>query len=953
MSRTFAVAATALLGRILESHHSFSELAPAAGIDDATLLSATAGLAPDLPVASLRTLARLLDTPLETLLDDPAALTTERWCPSQLQAVFVPFGDHDGRLALWGYDDPDALDAALDQLDIDSDEAGQRTSQLPVYLPGPDGRLETRKVHAVLVAVGDVEDVLPDADTCRDAGDIGESVTFYAALSRTLRTAHQQHPDDGVITPSGVDMPPAAHALAVAEQMAGPGLVDEFARRLWRQLDAEGACGPVVLPSDVAVRTVVRIRLDRDVRLAPFTAEILVGPTNRPDVLVDVADAVELGPNAHAHGFKSLQRLRALLQHHLPAHETVRLRTERVSRLIAAASQLAEQRIFLDLPDTLTQPRQVSTSVTIERDTPTHGGVEPFAALTATVEVDGRTLADSEVAALLGDEAGLAQLASGWVVLNPDDRAKVRAATKAVHDAGQMGPAHATAVALAGEVDAGGVIVELRTSAARQELVAAVESVDLDAAPDLSKVTMPLFDHQLRGVSWLQQMASRGWGTLLADDVGVGKTPQTLALLASRDGPHLVIVPLSVLSNWVRESGRFAAGLTPHIHHGPDRSRDLDVEPGTVVFTTYQTATSDADMLAGIGWDVVVLDEAAKVKNARTLASQAVRSLPAQARVALTATPVENSLTDMWAISTFLNPGLLGSDRAFRASFARPVADGDRDCAARLQRILAPFQLRRDKEQAGLDVPPIRLHQRPCSLTGEQAQLYQAALTRIGDGFGDGFERSGHIFALMTALKQICNHPENLRFSGGEVAGRSGKLAVCEQLVGAAVADGRKVLVFTQYVEMGKMLATRLGEVAGTDVALYHGGLAARHRDEIVRRFQEDDTQQVLVLSTRAGDVGLNLTAASVVVHYDRLWNPATEQQANGRAHRIGQDRDVDVYELVVTGTLEERIVALLSRKRRLADAVRGSATPRWDQLTDAELVELTALSATALEEAA
>ncbi|MGH3907092.1 MAG: DEAD/DEAH box helicase, partial [Pseudonocardiaceae bacterium] len=464
-----------------------------------------------------------------------------------------------------------------------------------------------------------------------------------------------------------------------------------------------------------------------------------------------------------------------------------------------------------------------------------------------------------------------------------------------------------------------------------------------------------------RGVAWLQTMTSLGLGALLADDMGLGKTLQTISLLAGRDGerPQLVVCPTSVVGNWERELARFAPYLPVIRHHGGGRPSSVEeFKPGAVVVTSYGLLRRDAELLAGTDWDVVVLDEAQQIKNQAAQTARNARRIPARARVALTGTPMENRLSELWSVMDFTNPGLLGPFSRFRERYAVPVERWrDDDAAARLRQIVAPFMLRRLKTDPGVaeDLPPKVETLESCTLTREQATLYQATVAALlgdtdsGDtDLGEGIERRGRVLKLLTALKQICNHPAQYLGEPGPLRGRSGKLARATELLAEIVASGERALVFTQYRAMGELLAGHLGAALRLpEVPFLHGGVDRGARERMVAAFQEaPDAPPLLLVSLKAGGTGLNLTRATHVLHYDRWWNPAVEDQATDRAYRIGQRRTVNVHKLVTAGTLEERISDLLEEKRALADSIVGSGETWLTELSDADLRSLVALSA-------
>ena len=459
--------------------------------------------------------------------------------------------------------------------------------------------------------------------------------------------------------------------------------------------------------------------------------------------------------------------------------------------------------------------------------------------------------------------------------------------------------------------------------------------------------------YQRRGVAWLGGMGELGLGAVLADDMGLGKTIQLIAHLLDRpaQGPFLIVCPTSVVGNWEREVHRFAPQMPVVRYHGADRPRTLGGLAGSVL-TTYGTLRRDADLLAAVDWDVVALDEAQYVKNPATAAARAVRRLRARQVVALTGTPLENRLSELWSVLDATNPGLLGTRASFGRRFAAPIEKRhDGAAAARLRRLVAPFVLRRSKTDPAVvaDLPSKIERTVICPLTAEQAALYQAAVDRTLSMLAgaEKMQRRGRILALLTELKQICNHPaQYLDETAPRLPGRAGKLAATQEIVAEATHAGDRLLIFTQFAAMGRLLTAQLSRDLDVDVPFLHGGVAVGGRDRMVERFQSDpDASPVLIVSLRAGGTGLNLTAATHVIHYDRWWNPAVEDQATDRAHRIGQTRTVEVHKLVTAGTLEERIAELLERKRALVDAVVGAGEAWITELDDEALAELVALS--------
>lgn len=472
-----------------------------------------------------------------------------------------------------------------------------------------------------------------------------------------------------------------------------------------------------------------------------------------------------------------------------------------------------------------------------------------------------------------------------------------------------------------------------------------------------------LRDYQRDGVRWLHGMASAGLGAVLADDMGLGKTVQVLALesLERQRGesgarPTLVVAPLSLVRNWKRESERFAPGLSVLVHHGPGRLGGEEARPAMaaadLVLTTYGTAVRDAPLLEGVLFHRVVVDEAQTIKNIDAQAAKALRRLRSAHRVALSGTPVENRLEDMRAILDFCNPRMFGSAEVFRSRFSTPIeTSGDEDTASRLVSLAAPFILRRTKSDPGVVELPAKLeHRIDAFLTAEQAALYTAVVESMMETVKGASEtgRKGAILSGLTALKQVCDHPALYASDGSPLLGggehRSGKLAALDEILTTAGDAGEKVLVFTQYRTFGDMILPFLGRRAGEPIPFLSGLTSASERARMVEDFQRPDGPPVFLASLRAGGTGLTLTAANHVVHLDRWWNPAVEDQATDRVHRIGQEREVNVYTLVAPGTVEERIADVLDHKQGLRDLTVGSLG--LTALSDDALADLVALRA-------
>ena len=459
--------------------------------------------------------------------------------------------------------------------------------------------------------------------------------------------------------------------------------------------------------------------------------------------------------------------------------------------------------------------------------------------------------------------------------------------------------------------------------------------------------------YQRRGLGWMQFLARVGLGGCLADDMGLGKTATTLAHLVERPGPHLVICPLSVVHNWEAESHRFTPDQQVVVHHGAGRRQTAPALFGLgdadIVITTYGLLPRDLDTLGAIDWTTVVLDEAQMIKNPATKAARAVRQLTARQKLALTGTPVENRLSELWAILDVCNPGLLGSLRSFRERFAGPIErHGDPEIIAQLRQLTQPFVLRRTKADRRLlpDLPDKLEQIAYAQLTQEQATLYQRVVDQllVDAKELEGMQRRGRVLAALTRLKQICNHPAHALKDGSRLAGRSGKLNRFDELVDELLDIDERALVFTQFREMGELLQRHLAERFSTDAPFLHGGASRTARDRMVAEFQAGEGAPLLLVSLKAGGTGLNLTAASQVIHYDRWWNPAVEDQATDRAWRLGQQRTVNVHKLVCQGTVEERIGEVIDEKRAIADAVVGNGEAWLSELSTDELAELVVL---------
>ena len=584
------------------------------------------------------------------------------------------------------------------------------------------------------------------------------------------------------------------------------------------------------------------------------------------------------------------------------------------------------------------------------------------------IVLDGKVLSGREFQTLMREKGELRRWKRRWVCIDPTDLATL---TRIVHGMpdGNGSLAEAVTFALRGSAPIAPDAPEVPVVVVG-ELAELVEELQQrgESAPEPEGFQGELRGYQRAGLGWLLHMQKQGVGVILADEMGLGKTPMTLALLESlrRDDPNewrptLLVVPTSVLGNWEREAAKFTPELPVRRHHGPERARTLDefeesCPASALVMTTYATARLDAELLAEIDWAGVVIDEAQNIKNPGTAQTQAIRRIKAQRRLALTGTPVENRLADLWSILDWCNKGLLGPLAEFRRTVARPIERfRDPHVAGRLRRMVEPFVLRRLKTDPNVapDLPDKVEATVACSLSAAQIKLYRKT---IKDTWKDikgqtGIERAGKVLALLTALKQICNHPSHFQKKATVSAAQSGKLARLGEMLEEVIDQGDRVLLFTQYVEMGKLLVKHLQSTLNIEVPFLHGGVPAKTRDAMVQRFQEDaDAPPVFLLSLKAGGTGLTLTRATHVFHYDHWWNPAVESQATDRAHRIGQTRTVYVHRLVSLGTLEEKIAQMLEQKKGLANLAYGDGEKWLADLEDDELQALVELSDDAIE---
>jgi SNF2 family DNA or RNA helicase len=644
--------------------------------------------------------------------------------------------------------------------------------------------------------------------------------------------------------------------------------------------------------------------------------------------------------------------------------------------LTTEAPLLIEAGFGVQLPSGWDGSRRVGLSLSA-RSTPTdrvltRGGLgrEELADFRWSVAVGDEELSEEELTELVAAKAELVRVRGRWVTV---DAERLRAGLEFLKR-GRKRPTPTVAEVLAlaqrhpddwaGDDDVPLPVTSIHAEGWIGDLLEGRAERSITPVEPPAGFLATLRPYQGRGLSWLAFLSSLGLGACLADDMGLGKTVQLLALEATErargeQGPTLLLCPMSLVGTWQREAAKFAPGLRVLAHHGSARLHGPELAAAVaatdLLVTTYATATRDADELAAVAWRRLVLDEAQAVKNSRAAYARAVRRFDAEHRVALTGTPVENRLSELWSVMDVLNPGLLGTADAFRARYAVPVErHGDVEAAERLKTVTRPYLLRRVKTDPTIidDLPEkIEINQH-YKLTAEQASLYRTVVDDMMEKIEDsqGIQRRGNVLSAMAKLKQVCNHPAQLLHDGSPVGRRSGKVIRLEEILGEVLDEGDRVLCFTQFTEFGHMLVPHLAARFDTDVAFLHGGTPKKRRDEMVARFQEGEGPPVMLLSLKAGGTGLTLTAANHVVHLDRWWNPAVENQATDRAFRIGQRRNVQVRKFMCPGTVEERIDTMITKKKALSGMVVGEGENWLTELSTDTLREMFALDASAVD---
>jgi superfamily II DNA or RNA helicase len=645
--------------------------------------------------------------------------------------------------------------------------------------------------------------------------------------------------------------------------------------------------------------------------------------------------------------------------------------------LLASVTALESAGVVVRMPPTwrASRPPRPQVTATVGAQAPSKLGLDGLLDFSVELSLDGERLSEREITALLAGTDGLVLLRGQWVEV---DRARLERTMRQFQAAEELSRAQGLSFTEAMRMLAGPMAMGDATDAAAAEwsrvtagpwlsetlkALRSPDGVGVDPGRALRGTLRP---YQKAGVQWLHLLSGLGLGACLADDMGLGKTIQVLSLLlvqrqqspGTKLPPCLLVAPASLLANWAAEIDRFAPSLNARILHPSAMTAEeakqflpADAEALDLAITSYGTLLR-MPVLADISWRLVILDEAQAIKNPNAKQTRVAKSLQARGRIALTGTPVENSLGDLWSIFDFINPGLLGGAKPF-ARYAKALADRPENPYGPLRELVRPYILRRMKTDRSViaDLPDKTEIKAHCHLSRKQAALYARAVADLERRLqeADGIQRRGLVLAMLMRLKQICNHPSQWLNDGDWTEADSGKLGRLREVVEVVASRQEKMLVFTQFREPAVPLTSFLSSIFGRPGLLLHGEIPVKQRRDLVQRFQEDETVPFFVLSLKAGGSGLTLTAASHVVHFDRWWNPAVENQATDRAFRIGQKKNVLVHKFVCRGTVEEKIDAMIESKQGLSDALLSSGGEiNLTEMTDAALLDLVALDLSA-----
>lgn len=716
----------------------------------------------------------------------------------------------------------------------------------------------------------------------------------------------------------------------------------------------------------------------------PFwKAEYFVQPKDDPSLTISVEEALQQGSAGHEYFkqknenpvefiFTSLGKLHELCPL-LRAEETDHfldkdLSSQEVVEILQKYASLLESiGIQLLLPAGIfvkNQPDRLSLKITAKSPSMRAKAglsLETLAAFDYKLAIGDIELSDKELQTLASLKSPLVQIGKKWRYI---DAWQISEAIKYLKNKKEEKLSYRDLLKysmgteqIGSEID----VSEVRSNGLFKELLTVLHQRDkmkLLAQPDGFQGT--LRKYQAKGFSWLSHLQKYKLGACLADDMGLGKTIQALAFLLhekkkGEKKPVLLVCPTTVINNWKNETERFTPDLKIYVHHGTNRKERKDfqknIEQESLVITSYGLLQREAALLKKIKWSTIILDEAQNIKNPTTKQSKAARSLHADFRIALTGTPIENHVGDLWAIMDFLNPGYLGTQSSFKKTFHTPIHKyNDEEAEEKLRKLTEPFILRRLKTDAKIiaDLPDKIETKQYCNLTKEQVSLYQAAVDALGQNITDseGIERKGLILSSLVKLKQICNHPAHFTKDRQNLVERSGKLKRVTEIIAELKENKEHVLVFSQFTEMGEILKEYFQNHFGEEVFFLHGKLSRKKRDHMIDRFQNDPhAPSIFILSLKAGGTGITLTRANHVIHFDRWWNPAVENQATDRAFRIGQKKNVQVHKCIVSGTLEEKIDKIIERKEDVVNRIVKTGDKWLSEMNNEELLDLVSLN--------